>query len=101
MKSITEWMVDEGIAENGYAAGHVAVGLKLTVRNADGKFPERAEQERRCLLYRAWRPKTDKKNDIPAWQAYQLAIAGIDPNDVPKRQIEMELEPLVEAVYGI
>lgn len=86
MKSITEWLVDEKIAENGFAAGHIFDGLNLNA------LP-RAEQESRCILYRKWRPKTDKKhkNDIPAWQAYQLAIAGIDPADVSVRQIEMEL----------
>lgn len=83
MKYITEWMVDEKIAENGFAAGHIFDGLNLT------GLP-RAEQETRCILYRAWRPKTDKKNDLPAWQAYQLAIAGINPADVEARQMEFE-----------
>ena len=82
MKSITEWLVDEKIAENGFASGHIAEGLKLA------GLP-REEQEKRCRLYRAWRPKTDKKNDIPAWQAYDLAIAGIDPDGVVERQIEL------------
>jgi len=36
-----------------------------------------------------WRPKTDKKNQLPTWQAFELAISGIDPDDVPARQIEL------------
>lgn len=80
--TITEWMVAEKIAENGFSAGHISEGLQLSGLARD-------EQEQRCILYRAWRPKTDKKNAIPAWQAYQLAIAGIDPADVPARQMEM------------
>ena len=79
---ITEWMVTERIAENGFAAGHIYAGLKLQ------GLPE-AEQKARCILYRKWRKKTDKKNDIPSWQAYELAIAGIDPDNVPARQIDL------------
>ncbi len=82
MKSITEWLVDEKIADNGFAAGHIAEGLKLS------GLP-REEQEKRCRLYRKWRPKTDKKNMLPTVQAYDLAIAGIDPADVQERQIEL------------
>lgn len=79
---ITEWLVTEKIAENGFAAGHIYAGLKLQ------GLPE-AEQKARCILYRRWRKKTDKKNDIPSWQAYELAIAGIDPDNVPARQIDL------------
>ena len=75
-------MVDEKIADNGFAAGHIAEGLKLA------GLP-REEQEERCRLYRKWRPKTDKKNMLPTAQAYDLAIAGIDPADVQERQIEL------------
>lgn len=82
MNLITEWMVEQGIAENGFAAGHIATGLKLYTH-------PRAEQEAMCLLYRKWRKKTDKKNDIPSWQAYELTLAGIDPDNVPARQIDL------------
>lgn len=84
-QSITEWMVDEKIANHGIQAGHIKDGLKL-------EGLPREEQEARCRLYRAWRTKTDKKNDIPSWQAYQLAIAGIDPRDVLERQIDMKID---------
>lgn len=85
--NIIEWMVIEKIAENGFAAAHISDGLKLP--NFD-----RDEQEQLCRLYRKWRPKTDKKNkdDIPAWQAYDLTIAGINPDDVKVRQVDMFVE---------
>jgi hypothetical protein len=83
MKTLTEWMVEAGIAENGFSAGYIKVGLKL-----DGI--DRAEQEARCRLYRAWRPKTDQKDMIPTYQAYDLAIAGIDPADVEVRQMDFQ-----------
>jgi len=81
-QSITEWMVTERIADNGFAAGYIKTGLKL-------ESLDRVAQEARCRLYRKWRKKTDKKNDIPSKQAYDLAIAGIDPADVPVRQMEI------------
>lgn len=83
MNTITEWLVEEGIAENGFSAGHIVSGLKLN-------GIDRTEQEKRCRLYRAWRPKTDKKDMLPTWQAYQLAIAGIDPADVEPRQMDFQ-----------
>lgn len=84
-QSITEWMVTEGIAENGFAAGHIHQGLKLGGLTWD-------EQVKRVRLYRKWRTKTDKKNMIPSWQAYELAQAGIDPDNVPARQIDFMVE---------
>lgn len=96
MDSITEWMITEGIAQHGAQAGHIAEGLKLA------GLP-REEQEARCRLYRKWRSKSekDKKKLIPSWQAYQLAIAGVDPSDVQERQIELpkESEYYTEADY--
>jgi len=80
--NIIEWMIEQKIAQNNFAASAIANGLHL--QDAD-----RTEQENRCRLYRAWRKKTDRKNDIPSWQAFQLAIAGIDPADVEPRQIDM------------
>jgi hypothetical protein len=81
-KNIAEWMIEQNIANNGIQAGNIFMGLKLAQH-------DRAEQERLCKLYRSWRPKTDKKNDIPSWQAFQLTIAGIDPADVVLRQIKL------------
>lgn len=80
MNYITEWMIEKGIASHGIAAGHIFAGLKLE------DLP-RAEQESRCILYRAWRPKTDKKNQVPTKQAFDLAVAGIDPNEIMDRQM--------------
>lgn len=80
--NIIEWMISEKIASNGFQAAHIAEGLHLPLF-------ERDEQERLCKLYRKWRPKTDKKDQLPSWQAYELTLAGIDPDDVPIRQIDM------------
>jgi len=85
MTNIIEWMIENKIADNNFSAAHIANGLKLAGL-------DQAEQEARCRLYRRWRAKTDKKNDIPSWQAYQLAIAGIDPRDVLERQIDMKID---------
>ena len=82
-QNIVEWMIQNKVALVGYQAGHIYEGLKLW---ACGTYEEQIE---RVNLYRAWRPKTDKKNEIPSWQAFQLAIAGIDPDDVEPRQIDM------------
>jgi len=82
MNSITEWMVAEKIAQNGFSAGHIAYGLKLH------KY-DRSTQEKMCRLYRKWRPKTDKKNELLPQEVYDLVIAGIDPDNVPARQIEL------------
>ena len=82
-QNIVEWMIQNKVALVGYQAGHIYEGLKLW---ACGTYEEQIE---RVNLYRAWRPKTDKKNEIPSWQAFQLAIAGIDPDEVEPRQIDM------------
>jgi len=50
---------------------------------------EEEKQEAMCKLYRRWRAKTDKKNDTPSWKAYELTIAGIDPDNVVLRQIDL------------
>lgn len=67
---------------NGFAAGHIAINLKL--QNFD-----RATQEAMCKLYRRWRPKTDKKNELLPREVYDLVIAGIEPENVEPRQIGM------------
>ena len=86
-QSIVEWMLKEKIAETPWQAAHIYEGLRLF--NCEW----RVQQEARCRLYRAWRPKTDKKDMIPTYQAYALAIAGIDPVDVEVRQVDMFAEP--------
>lgn len=83
MNSI-EWMLENKIAANTIQARNIFIGLKLSILPED-------EQQARILLYRKWRPKTNPKNQLPTWQAFELAIAGIDPADVVERQIEMEM----------
>lgn len=83
--NLFEWMISEKIATNGFSASAILNGLKCWTLETD------AEKKERVLLYRKWRPKTDKKNELPSWQAFELAIAGIDPNDVEPRQIEFEV----------
>ena len=83
--NIIQWMIDRKFAQNTIQAANIANGLKLQ---------ELATDEERCariLLYRKWRPKTDKKNQLPTKQAFDLAIAGIDRDNVIDRQIELEL----------
>lgn len=85
MLPIINWMVDAKLAENNFSASHIVTGLRLW------ELPDEDAMKARVLLYRKWRPKTDKKNMLPTNQAYDLAIAGIDPADVVERQIEMEM----------
>lgn len=85
MLPIMLWMVSEKLAQNEFAASKIATGLKLW------ELPDEDAMKARVLLYRKWRPKTDKKNMLPTYQAFDLAIAGIDPADVVERQIEMEV----------
>ena len=83
--NLFEWMLAEKIATNGFSASAILNGLKCWKLETD------PEKKARILLYRKWRPKTDKKNQVPEKQAFELAIAGIDPDDVPARQIEFEV----------
>lgn len=85
MLPIMMWMVSSKMAQNEFAASKIATGLKLW------ELPDEEAMKARVLLYRKWRPKTDKKNMLPTYQAFDLAIAGIDPADVVERQIEMEV----------
>ncbi len=84
-RSILEYMIDNKLAENQFAASRIYDGLKLS------KCRSFEQQVDRVKLYRRWRAKTDVKNDIPAKQAFDLAIAGIDPVDVEIRQIEFNI----------
>ena len=86
--NIIEWMIENKIASHWKQAQNIIVGLKLGELYNEKNYDE---IKHRCELYRRWRPKTDKKNQVPTWQAYELAIAGIDPADVEPRQIEMTM----------
>ena len=84
--NIIQWMIENRMAQNTIQAANIANGLKLVELATD------EERIARIKLYRKWRPKTDKKNQLPTWQAFDLAIAGIDPADVVERQLQMEIE---------
>jgi hypothetical protein len=79
---IIEQLVNMKLAENVFSASNMANGLKLADLPTDEAKIERA------MLYRKWRPKSDKNDMLPTWQAYDLAIHGIDPDDVKPRQME-------------
>lgn len=81
--NLFEWMIQEKIATNAFNASAILNGVKAY------QVESIEEKRERVLLYRKWRKKTDKKNDIPSWQAFELAIAGIDPDDVEPRQIDL------------
>ena len=83
MDNVFKWLIENKIAQNDFSAAAICNGLKVSDLRSDEAIKSRA------MLYRKWRPKTDKKNEIPSWQAFQLAIAGIDPDDVEPRQIDM------------
>lgn len=85
--TVTELLIKEGIATNQFQAKHIAEGLKFWECETDEAKLERAR------LYRKWRPSTETKKSklIPTYQAYDLAINGIDPSDVEPRQIESGL----------
>ena len=83
MLPIMNWMVSEKLAVNQFAASQIVNGLRAWELDSEDAIKERVK------LYRKWRPKTDKKNMLPTYQAFDLAIAGIDPTDVVERQIEM------------
>ena len=83
MDNIFLWLIENKIAQNDFSAAAICNGLKVSELRSEEAIKSRA------MLYRKWRPKTDKKNEIPSWQAFQLAIAGIDPDNVEPRQIDM------------
>ena len=83
MMDVFKWLIENKIAQNDFSAAAICNGLKVSDLHNDEAIKSRA------MLYRKWRPKTDKKNEIPSWQAFQLAIAGIDPENVEPRQIDM------------
>lgn len=81
--NLLSWMIENKISTNGFQSANILNGLKCWKLETD------AEKKARILLYRKWRPKTDKKNQVPEKQAFDLAIAGIDPDDVEPRQIDL------------
>ncbi len=83
--NIIEWMIENKIANNQIQANNIFVGLQLD------KLQDFEERKARVICYRKWRPKTDKKNQLPTKQAFDLAIAGIERDDVIDRQIEISM----------
>ena len=83
--NIIQWMIENRIAQNPIQAANIANGLKLI------DLPDDTARIERVTLYRRWRPKTDRKNQLPTWQAFELAIAGIDPAGVVDRQMFMSM----------
>lgn len=78
--NIIQWIVDEKLAANTFAATHLANGLKLAEVTHD---PE--EQKRRVMEYRKWRRATkDKPSDC-----YQYVLEG--------REVPAEMFEAVEA----
>lgn len=75
-QNIIQWIVDEKLAQNNFAAAHVANGLKLAGMPED-------EQKRRVMEYRKWRRAT---KDAPA-KCYQYVLEGKEP---PVELIEVE-----------
>lgn len=85
---ITQFLIENGIADNVFRALNIATGLRLWELKTD------AEKLERTKLYRKWRPitetKQNKRDELPARQAYDLSIAGIDPDNVEPRQMELD-----------
>lgn len=100
--NIIEWMIENKIANNQIQANNIFVGLELD------KLQGFEERKSRIVCYRKWRPKTDKKNQLPTKQAFDLAIAGIEHDDVIDRQIEMNItektrrpaDEIIKELYG-
>jgi hypothetical protein len=87
MRELMQWMIAEGLAKNDFQASAIVNGLHLW------DFDNDEDKKARVVLYRRWRPTTEtkksKRDELPSWQAFELAIAGIDPADVEPRQIEI------------
>jgi hypothetical protein len=66
--NIIQWIVDEKLAANNFAAAHIANGLKLAGLPED-------EQMRRVRQYRLWRRAT---KDAPS-KCYQYVLEGREP----------------------
>ena len=83
MREVRDWMIAAKLAKNDFNAAAIVNGLRLH------ELPDDDARKARVMLYRKWKPKTDPKNELPTQQAFELAIAGIDPADVEPRQIEL------------
>lgn len=66
--NIVEWIVSEKLAQNNFAAAHIANGLKLAGLDVD-------EQKRRVEQYRKWRRAS---KDSPS-KCYRYVIDGLEP----------------------
>lgn len=77
--NIIDWIVSEKLAQNYFAAAHLANGLKLT----DVMHDE--AEKRRVMEYRKWRRAT---KDSPA-KCYQYVLDG--------RQVPEELPLVLDA----
>ena len=66
--NIVQWIVDEKLAVNNFAAAHIANGLKLAGLPED-------EQKRRVEQYRLWRRAS---KDAPV-KCYQYVLDGKEP----------------------
>ena len=68
--NIIEWIVDNKLATNNFAAAHLANGLRLIEVMDDP-----TEQQRRVMEYRKWRRAT---KDAPA-KCYEYVLEGKEP----------------------
>ena len=90
MSELFQWMIYNKVSDNIFSSANTLTGLRNAAAEMGCQFPETEDGLKSLvLLYRKWRPKTDKKNKLLSWQAYQLAVAGIDPDDIQPRQIEL------------
>ena len=68
--TIIDWIVEQKLAKNNFAAAHIANGLQLyKIAN------DLTEQKKRVELYRKWR---DATKDAPA-KCYEYVLEGKEP----------------------
>jgi hypothetical protein len=72
MNNIIQKIVDEGLAENSFAATHIANGLHLA------QLPDEEKQMERVRLYRLWRHAGENSK----W-AYLRTLRGETPLMLP------------------
>ena len=77
--NIIEWIVSEKLAQNNFAAAHIANGLKLAGLPED-------EQKRRVEEYRKWRRAS---KDAPS-KCYQYVLDG---KEAPEEMFEEDRDP--------
>lgn len=71
-------------ADNGFSAAGMANGLRFADCQNDDERLERAR------IYRLWRPVSKNKGGIKSREAFDLAIAHIEPGDYPEKQLVFE-----------